>query len=192
MSLLLELAKEKRLPSHQPAGLGRALAKLAPVPVALSIVVLRSVEVALALALALSMAYLLARRAGLLLRALLTYVPPASLIAVVDYAFGSLGPWQAFALAYGLDVFLSLVLSLALLSAAETYRLLSALHIEYLALVYLNALEEIFEMMDAKRSRGWDYGPGLRSQLFVLLDAMKAFMMRYWILEESLRSRGVD
>jgi len=123
---------------------------------------------------------------------LLIYLPPSTIIIVVDYLAGTLTPKIISLLLFGYASFLVILLFYATTSVQQLYDIFGR-NIMTLALLMLhNIVAELNEVIESKRIRGWDPGWNILNHFLIVFEGIRLMVLRINTIVDALRARGVD
>ncbi len=120
------------------------------------------------------------------------YIPPALLIIVVDYFTGTLSYFVVATLMFGYASFINILLVYATTPTKQLYKFLGRNTLTLSLLILHNIVSELYEVLESKRSRGWELGFNIYRHFQFMYDAIRIMIERIEGLTIALKSRGLE
>jgi hypothetical protein len=136
--------------------------------------------------------FLLIREYRIIIYSLEIYVPPALLIIVIDYFTGTLTYFVIATLIFGYASFINILLVYATTPIKQLYRFLGRNTLTLSLLMLHNIVSELYEVLESKRSRGWELGFNILRHFQFIFDAIRIMIERMEGLTIALKSRGLE
>ncbi len=123
---------------------------------------------------------------------LLIYLPPSTLIILVDYLAGTLTPKIISLLLFGYASFLVILLFYATTPIQQIYDVFGRNIITLALLMLHNIVAELNEVIESKRIRGWEPGWNILNHFLIVFEGIRLMVLRINTIVDALRARGVD
>ncbi len=123
---------------------------------------------------------------------LLIYLPPATLIILIDYLAGTLTPKIVSLLLFGYASFLVILLFYATTPIQQIYDIFGRNIITLALLMLHNIVAELNEVIESKRIRGWELGWNILNHFFIVFEGIRLIVLRINTMVDALRARGID
>ncbi|MEM2009786.1 MAG: hypothetical protein QXV51_02965 [Thermosphaera sp.] len=191
MSLLVKIIKHQETSSviHRDELFS---VKTALLVISYSSIIIESFSVFFCIILASAILLLLGKGYKIFLESLAIYFPAALLITGVNYVFATLTMKTFIILIYGYTVFITMIMLISTTPRRQFLRFLEKTHLDVAFFLVLNIVEELNEMLDSKKARGWEPGCNILKYYVILVDAIKLSIIRLASIEDALLARGVE
>lgn len=136
--------------------------------------------------------FLLIREYRIILYSLLVYIPPALLIVLIDYLAGTLSYKIIATLIFGYTSFIYILLFYATTPIQQLYKYFGRNVFTLSLLMLHNIVAELYEVIESKRTRGWEPGFNIYNHFLLVFEAIRITIIRIEEITVALRSRGVD
>jgi hypothetical protein len=138
------------------------------------------------------MLFLLIREYRIIIYSFEIYIPPALLIIAVDYLTGTLTYFVIATLMFGYASFINILLVYATTPTKQLYKFLGRNTLTLSLLMLHNIVSELYEVLESKRSRGWELGFNIFRHFQFVYDAIRIMIERMEGLTIALKSRGLE
>lgn len=136
--------------------------------------------------------FFLIKELRIVLYSLIIYLPPTLFVIIVDYLAGTLSYRVLVALAFGYASFIHILLFYATTPIQQLYRYFGRNVLTLSLLMLHNIVSEFYDIIEAKRARGWDLGFNIFNHFVLVFEAVRVMIIRIEEITTALRSRGVD
>jgi len=123
---------------------------------------------------------------------LLIYLPPTTLIILIDYLAGTLTPKIISLLLFGYASFLVILLFYATTPIQQIYDVFGRNIITLALLMLHNIVAELNEVIESKRIRGWELGWNILNHFLIVFEGIRLMVLRINTIVDALRARGID